>query len=184
MAATDVTTLLKRVASGDTAAEAELLPLVYSELHRIAELRLYGERADHTLQATALGNEAWLRLTTDRHIDWKDRAHFFAIASKRMRFILIDYARRRNAQKRGGAVEVSLDESFAVSDETCPFLLDLDAALDKLTIVDPRAARVVELRYFTGLTEDEIAEIEKVSTRTVKRDWDFARAFLYEQLAG
>jgi RNA polymerase sigma-70 factor, ECF subfamily len=183
MAAVDMTTLLKRVAAGDREAETELLPLVYSELHRIAELRLYGERPDHTLQATALVNEAWLRLTSARAMDWRNRAHFFALASKRMRCILIDYARRRNAIKRGEDTALPLDENFAVSDETCPFLLDLDEALTKLAAARPRAARVVELRYFTGLSEDEIAEVEHVSSRTVKRDWEFARGFLYDQLS-
>ena len=183
MAVADMTALLKRVSSGDKQAESELLPLVYAELHRIAKLRLYAERANHTLQATELVNEAWVRLTADCRVDWKNRAHFFAIASNRMRHILIDYARRRRAQKRGEHTTIPLDESFAISDEICPFLLDLDAALDKLAQVNTRAARVVELRFFTGLTEDEIAEVEKVSTRTIKRDWDFARAFLYEQLS-
>jgi RNA polymerase sigma factor (TIGR02999 family) len=183
MAAADMTALLKRVSSGDKQAESELLPLVYTELHRIAKLRLYAERSNHTLQATELVNEAWVRLTADCRVDWKNRAHFFAIASSRMRHILIDYARRRRAQKRGEHTTIPLDESFAISDEICPFLLDLDVALDKLAHVNTRAARVVELRFFTGLTEDEIAEVEKVSTRTIRRDWDFARAFLYEQLS-
>jgi RNA polymerase sigma-70 factor (ECF subfamily) len=184
MAAADMTELLKRVSSGDKDAEAALLPLVYAELHRIAKRRLYGERPNHTLQATELVNEAWVRMTADCRIDWKNRAHFFAIASNRMRRILIDYARRRRALKRGEHTTIPLDESFAISDETCPFLLDLDVALEKLAQVSSRAARIVELRFFTGLTEDEIAEVEKISTRTVKRDWDFARAFLYEQLSG
>src|SRR5215471_19040064 len=182
MAAADMTTLLKRVTAGDKQAEAELLPLVYSELHRIAQQRLYSERPNHTLQATALVNEAWVRLASDRDIDWKNRAHFFALASKRMRHILIDYARRRNATKRGDPSPMPLDQCFAVSDETCPFLLDLDIALDELAAVRSRAARVVEFRYFTGLTEDEIAEVESVSARTIKRDWEFARAFLYDRL--
>src|SRR5271165_321299 len=129
MAAADMTALLKRVSSGDKQAEGELLPLVYAELHRIAKLRLYGERINHTLQATELVNEAWVRLTVDCQIDWKNRAHFFAIASNRMRRILIDYARRRGAQKRGEHTAIPLDENFAISDETCPFLLDLDVAL-------------------------------------------------------
>ena len=178
-----MTALLKRASGGDKEAEAELLPLVYAELHRIAEARLYGERANHTMQATELVNEAWLRLSSESHIDWKNRAHFFAIASRRMRCILIDYARRRHAQKRGEHTAVPLDENFAISDETCPFLLDLDDALEELAMVNARAARIVELRYFTGLTEDEVAEVEKISSRTVKRDWDFARAFLYERLS-
>jgi RNA polymerase sigma factor (TIGR02999 family) len=178
-----MTALLKRVASGDKTAEAELLPLVYAELHLIAERRLYRERPNHTLQATALVNEAWVQLARATNMTWKDRAHFFALASKRMRCILIDYARRRNALKRGESVTLPLDETFAVSDESCPFLLDLDRALEKLDEVNARAARVVELRYFTGLTEDEIAEVEGVSSRTVKRDWEFARAFLYQQLS-
>lgn len=176
--------MLRRVASGDKDAEAELLPLVYAELHRVAEQRLYGERANHTLQATELVNEVWLRLVRGCQVDWKNRAQFFAIASKRMRCILIDFARRRHAQKRGELTDLALDDVFAISDDACPFLLELDVALEKLVAVHSRAARVVELRYFTGLTEEEIAEVLKISARTVKRDWDFARAFLYEQLGG
>jgi RNA polymerase sigma factor (TIGR02999 family) len=183
MAAADMTELLQRVASGDKVAESELLPLVYAELHRIARLRLRGERPNHTLQPTALVNEAWVRLASERRIEWKNRKHFFALASKRMRCILIDYARRRNAVKRGELTEIPLDENFAVSDETCPFLLDLDIALDKLSEINARAARVVEMRFFTGLSDEEIAEVIAVSSRTVTRDWDFARAFLYDQLS-
>jgi len=183
MSAGQMTLLLKRVSSGDKEAESELLPLVYAELHKIAEQRLYSERSDHTLQATELVNEAWMRLASGGPVDWQNRAHFFAIASKRMRLILIDYARRRHAQKRGPHTSIPLDENFAISDENCPFILALDEALEKLAAINARAARGVELRYFTGLKEKEIAEVEGVTTKTIGRDWDFARAFLYEQLS-
>ena len=171
MAATDLTELLRRVARGDKTAESELLPSVYRELHGIACAYLRGERREHTLQATALVHEAYLRLFAKQDIDWKGRAHFFSLAAQTMRRILVDYARQRSAGKRDGGVHVSLDEELMISAEQCDLVADLDEALVRLGEFGPRAARVVELRFFSGLSEEEIADILEVSVRTVKRDW-------------
>jgi RNA polymerase sigma-70 factor (ECF subfamily) len=182
MAGTDMTELLRRFAQGDKEAEAELLPQVYRELHRIARGCLRGERPDHSLQATALVNEVYLRLSAQQEFNWKDRAHFFAVAARMMRRILVDYARRRRAGKRDGAV-ISLDEGLVISAEQCGLVADLDTALQRLESLHSRQAKVVELRFFSGLNEDEIAEALGVSVRTVKRDWRMARAWLYGELA-
>jgi RNA polymerase sigma-70 factor (ECF subfamily) len=182
MAAADVTELLHRFANGDKEAEADLMPRVYRELHKIARAYLRRERPDHTLQATALVHEAYLRLTSQREIDWKNRAHFFGIAAQMMRRILVDYARQRGAGKRGG-VHISLDEGLMISDDQCALVTDLDEALQRLARLNERQARVVELRFFSGLTEEEIGEVLGLSSRTVKRDWTMARAWLYGELS-
>lgn len=183
MAAADITELLQRVAHGDQQAEADLIPRVYQELHSIALAYLRRERSDHTLQATALVNEAYLRLTGQHEIDWKNRAHFFGIAAQLMRRILVDYARQRQAVKRGGGgVHVSLDEGLLVSNDQCELAADLDEALERLARLDARQAKVVELRFFGGLSEEETAVILGVSSRTVKRDWTMARAWLHGEL--
>src|ERR1039457_3774091 len=181
MAGTDMTELLRRFAQGDKEAEAELLPQVYRELHRIARGCLRGERPDHSLQATALVNEVYLRLSAQQEFNWKDRAHFFAEAARMMRRILVDYTRRRRVGKRDGAV-ISLDEGLVISAAQCGLVADLDTALQRLESLHSRQAKVVELRFFSGLNEDEIAEALGVSVRTVKRDWRMARAWLYGEL--
>ena len=183
MAATDMTALLQRVARGDKAAEADLLPRIYQELHHMARSYLRGERTEHTLQATALVHEVYLRLIANQKVDWQGRAHFFGLASQTMRRILVDYARQRAAGKRNAAGRVSLDEGLLISEDMCDLVSDLDEALDRLAQLNPRQAKVVELRFFSGLKEDEIAEVLSISERTVKRDWRMARAWLYGELS-
>jgi RNA polymerase sigma factor (TIGR02999 family) len=182
MSASEVTELLHRAARGDKTAEADLIPQVYRELHKIAQAYLRRERSEHTLQATALVNEAYLRLIAGGETEWQNRNHFFSVAATVMRRILVDYARQRNAGKRSG-VRVSLDENLLISAEQCDLVSDLDAALTRLAALNARQAKVVELRFFSGLTEEEIADVLQVSARTVKRDWTVARAWLYGELA-
>src|ERR1044071_10443722 len=178
-----VTDLLTRWSDGDDAALAELTPLVYEKLRRLAHRQMDAERPDHTLQTTALVNEAYLRLADQTNPRWQNRAHFFAVASRAMRQILVNYAKSYRAQKRGGgALKVELDEAAIVSPEKSKKIVDLHEALERLAMLDPRKARVVELKYFGGLNHDEIAEVMKVSTVTVRRDWVFAKAWLYSEL--
>src|SRR5262245_36775719 len=170
--------------NGDQAALEKLTPLVYQELHRLAKAYMRGERAGHTLQTTALVNEACLRLIGNDRMDWQNRAHFYAVAAKLMRHILVDFARSRDRLKRGGDWEqVSLDEALAMTADRTAELLDLDEALTALSKLDERQSRVVELRFFGGLTEPEIAEVLQVSARTVNADWSMARAWLLSQLS-
>lgn len=179
----DVSRLLARCSSGDRAAFNELLPLVHDELHRLAAAYMSRERPDHTLQTTALVNEVYLRLVDQRNARWQDRAHFFAVASKVMRQILIDHARGRTRGKRGGgATQISLDEVAVISEERAEDLLALDAALTKLAEKDQRKSDVIELRFFGRLTIEETAEVLKVTTKTVTRDWNMARAWLYHEM--
>jgi RNA polymerase sigma factor (TIGR02999 family) len=179
----DITRLLALVRQGDEVAEGELAPLIYGELRRLAEQRLRRERADHTLQATALVHETYIRLLGREGPGWQDRAHFFAVAARVMRQILIDYARSRGADKRGGAaVRVPMDENLASAQPTWENLLALDQALDALADCDKRQARVVELRFFGGLDIAQTAEVLGVSERTVKRDWEFAQSWLYNKM--
>ena len=179
----EITVLLQRISSGDKGAEEELLPKVYRELKRLASACLRRERQGHTLQATALVNEAYLRLSDQKDVAWTGRTHFFAIAARIMRRILADYARQRNAGKRGGGrPHLSLDEELHVTDSQCALIEGLDEALQRLAQLDSRQAQVVEMRFFGGLTEEEIAEVLGVSSRTVKRDWMMARAWLYGEL--
>src|ERR1043166_6824649 len=167
-----VTELLGRWSQGDDAALAELTPLVYEELRRLAHHHMGGQRPDHTLQTTALVNEVYLRLADQTNSRWQNRAHFFAVAAKAMRQILVNYAKSYRAQKRGGgAIKVELDEAAIVSPEKSKEIVDLHEALERLDALDARKARVVELKYFGGLNHDEIAEVMKVSTMTVRRDW-------------
>lgn len=163
----------------------QLLPLVYEELRRQAARYLRKERLDHTLQTTALINEAYLKLIDQRKVSWQNRQHFFAIAAQAMRRILVDYARERHREKRGGAAEnlpIEAAEFVAVSEKSVD-LVALDEALNRLAKLDERQARVVELRYFSGLSIDETAEILNVSNVTVRRDWNLAKAWLHQQLS-
>ena len=178
-----VTELLARWSQGDDAALAELTPLVYQELRRIAHHHMGGQRPDHTLQTTALINEVYLRLADQTNPRWQNRAHFFAVAARAMRQILVSYARNQQAQKRGrGAVKIELDEAALISPEESKEVVDLHEALERLATLDSRKAQVVELKYFGGLTYDEIAEVLKVSRVTVRRDWEFAKVWLYSEL--
>jgi RNA polymerase sigma-70 factor (ECF subfamily) len=178
-----VTDLLTRLSHGDGAALAQLTPLVYEELRRLAHRAMGGQRPDHTLQTTALVNEAYLRLADQTNPRWQNRAHFFAVAARAMRQILVSYARSQQAEKRGaGALKVELDEAALVSPEESREIVDLHEALERLATLDARKAQVVELKYFGGLNYDEVAEVLNVSRITVRRDWDFARAWLYAEL--
>jgi RNA polymerase sigma-70 factor, ECF subfamily len=180
----EVTQLLIELKNGDRVAEQKLIPLVYNELRRLAARQLRGEKAAQSLQPTALVHEAYIRLTGIRDIDWQGRTHFFAVAARLMRRILVDRARAHDACKRGGLKEfVTFDEGLqAAALQRSDQLMELDEALDRLEQLDPRQARVVELRFFAGLTEDETAEILGISSRTVKREWRTARAWLYSQV--
>lgn len=180
----EITVLLAAIKGGDANAEGRLIDLVYDDLHALARRYMSRERPDHTLQPTALVNETYLRLISDSAIDWKGRAHFFAIAAIVMRRILVDYARQRAAGKRiGGRQKVDLDAFMAAASPRVEQLLILDQALTRLAEWGPRQARLVEMMYFGGLTEEEAAEALQVSVRTVKRDWSAARAWLQSQLS-
>jgi len=176
-----LTELLQEWQHGDKEALDKLTPLVYDELRRIAHRYVRRERDGHTLETTALVNEAYLRLVGQQKIEWQNRAHFFGVMAQVMRHILIDHARRRHYAKRGGeAVHVSLDEANVMSLERAAELVALDEALDELARLDPRKSRVVELRYFGGLSLEETAEVLEVSIMTVRRDWRAAKAWLYK----
>ncbi len=173
----DITQLLSHWRTSSADVSEQLMPLVFEDLRRIAQRQFRGERPDHTLQPTAVVHEAWLKLL-DQHVDWKDRAHFFAIAAQAMRRILVDHARRKQAQKRA-APELLAEPSI---DGPRVDLLALDVALEQLAALDPAQARVVELKYFAGLTNEEAAEALHVSVATVKRSWQAARAYLFRAL--
>jgi RNA polymerase sigma-70 factor, ECF subfamily len=178
-----VTRLLLAWGSGDEAALSELMPIVYDELRRLANAYMARERVGHTLQATALVNEAFVRLVDVRRVQWQNRAHFMAMSARLMRRILVDFARSRGYQKRGaGAQKVSLDEALMVRDVD-PSLVAVDEALDALAAIDERKAKIVELRFFGGLSVDETAEALKISAATVMRDWKFAKAWLLHELS-
>src|SRR5437870_12666022 len=178
-----VTQLLAEWSHGDNAALVELTPLVYEELRRLAHHFMEGQRPDHTLQTTALVNEAYMRLADQTKPSWQNRAHFFAVAARAMRQILVNYARSNRAQKRGGgALKVELDEVAIISPEESKEIVDLHEALERLAALDSRKAQVVELKYFGGLNYDEMAEVLKISPVTVRRDWEFARLWLYTEL--
>src|SRR2546425_4766037 len=168
----EITGLLQAWSEGDQTALEKLIPLVYAELHRLAKRYMGRERVGHTLQTSALVNEAYLRLADARGVRWHNRAHFFAVSAGIMRRILVDFARaRRNLKRGGGAQRVSLDEALMVSPECGGDLIALDEALTRLAVLNARQSQVVELRYFGGLNEDEVAEALRVSTRTVRHDW-------------
>jgi len=178
-----VTQLLLDWSNGKQAALDELMPLVDRELHRLAHHYMRHEKAGHTLQTTALVNEAYLKLIDQRQVHWKNRAHFFALSAQLMRRILVDHARKRKYAKRGGdAHRITFDEVMAVSRERRSDLIALDDALEKLANIDPRKGKVVELRFFGGLSVEETAEALGVSPLTVKRDWKMAKAWLYNSL--
>jgi RNA polymerase sigma-70 factor (ECF subfamily) len=179
----EVTLLLARVSEGDQDAVSRLMPLVYNELRHIAARRMAGERPDHTLQATALVHEAYVRLIKQPKVHWKNRAHFFGVAAQLMRQILVDHARRVLRVKRGGMqLHVSLDQAAVFSEEKSAELLAVDEALAKLQRRDARQSQIVELKYFGGLTTEEAAEALRTSPRTVEREWKFAKSWLYMQL--
>lgn len=176
-ARSDATRLLLRWNQGDQRAVDELLPLVYDELRKLARGYLNRERPGHTLQSTALVHEAYLRLV-DQNTDWQSRAHFFGVAAQIMRRILVDHARARGAAKRGEGLKVTLDEGMAVAEQRSVDVLELDRALDGLYAIDAQQGKVVELRYFAGLSIEETAEVLSISPATVKRDWTVAKAWL------
>lgn len=178
-----VTDLLVKFSSGRPEAMDELLPLIYDELKRIAANYLRRERLDHTLQPTALVNEAYMKMVDITQISWQNKAHFIGVAANQMRRILVDHARQHNAQKRGGEFHIlTLNEEIDKADEQSADLIALDEALTELAKMDPIKARIVELRYFGGLTSDETAEVLGVSTITVKRHWKMTKAWLFGQL--
>jgi RNA polymerase sigma factor (TIGR02999 family) len=179
----DVTRLLESWSGGDKAALGELLPIVYRELRGLAASYIRRERPDHTLQPTALVHEAYLRLVDQSQVRSPTRAHFFAVAANLMRQILVNHAERHKAAKRGGGNKVSLEDGAAAVAPRGVDVIALDQALNKLTLLDPRQGRIVELRFFGGLTEDEIAKVLGVSPITVKRDWRIARALLHRELS-
>jgi RNA polymerase sigma factor (TIGR02999 family) len=180
----DVTAILRAWSDGDQRALDRLTPIIYDELRRLARRYMRQERPDHSLQTTALVNEAYMRLVDYKRMQWQDRAHFFAVSAQLMRRILVDHARRHNL-KRGGAVpHVSLDDAVSVSSEAPDDLVALDDALTALGQLDPRKARVVEMRFFGGLSVEETAAVLNVSPVTVMRDWSSARAWLYRELTG
>jgi len=178
-----ITGLLLAWRAGDTAASDRLFPLVYDELRRIAHLHLGGESPGHTLDTTALVHEAYLRLVDQRRVEWADRNHFFSVAAQAMRRILVDYARQYRAVKRGSAPErVSLTDAMLVVEERADTLVALDEALSELAALDQRLSRVVECRFFGGLTEEETAAVVGVTERTVRRDWAKAKGWLHQAL--
>ena len=180
----EVTHLLHEMKRGQKDAEERLIPLVYAELRRMAGAYLHRESPAHSLQPTALVHEAYLRLNDIKEIDWQSRSHFFAVAATIMRRILVDHARASHARKRGdGWDAVSLNEAILPSAEKAPEILALDEALDRLARLDPRQAKIVELRFFAGMNEEEIGEALGISSRTVKRDWRVAKAWLFKELS-
>jgi RNA polymerase sigma factor (TIGR02999 family) len=182
--AKEVTSLLAQLRSGNQEVASQLVSLVYPQLRKLARRYMKRERQDHTLQATALVHEAYVRMFGSEPIAWQDRAHFFAVAAQQMRRILVDHARQLGAEKRGGSqIRVSLTDVNGLPEKRDENLIALDDALTGLEALDARACRVVELRFFGGLTEKEAAEVLGVSVSTVRRDWEFARAWLFEQLS-
>ncbi len=179
----DITQLLLAWRAGEQGALDDLMPLVLNELRRIARNFMRRQSPDHTLQTTALVNEAFLRLVDSNRVNWQDRNHFFAMSARLMRRILVDFARKKNSLKRGGdKVLVTLDDRAEIAIEKQTDLVALDEALSRLAAMSPRQSQIVELRYFAGLTEEQIAETLEISARTVRRDWNMARAWLFREL--
>jgi len=180
----EVTQLLVAWSNGDLAARDQLMPIVYQELHRLAHHYMRRESPGHTLQTSALVNEAFLRLVDQRDVRWRNRAHFFGLAAQMMRRILVDYARNRHYAKRGGGIpEMSLDEALIVSDERNAEVVALDESMEALAQIDPRKSQIVELRFFGGLSIEETAEVLAVSPGTVMRDWTLAKAWLRREMS-
>jgi len=180
----EVSTLLRAWSGGDPRALARLTPIVYDELHRLARRYMRREKPGHSLQTTALVNEAYTRLVDYKRMQWQDRAHFFAVSAQLMRRILVEHARRHNLKRGGGVQHVSLDEATIVGGDGDTDLVALDDAMNALARLDPRKVQVVEMRFFGGLSVEETAEVLKVSPVTVKRDWRSARTWLYRELTG
>jgi RNA polymerase sigma factor (TIGR02999 family) len=181
----DVTELLRRWSGGDVAARESLVPLVYDELRRLARYYLASQRSGHTLQSTAVVHEAYLRLAGRDNVHWENRSHFFAVAAQLMRRILVDHARKRNAAKRGGVhLTLSVDEAVEPSSQRELDLVALDDALKALAELDERQSRIVELRFFGGLSIEDTSRLLEISPATVKREWSTARAWLYGEIAG
>ena len=181
----EVTELLRRWSGGDVAARESLVPLVYDELRRLARYYLASQRSDHTLQSTAIVHEAYLRLAGRDKVHWENRRHFFAVAAQLMRRILVDHARKRNAAKRGGAqLTLLVDEAIEPSSQRELDLVALDDALKVLAELDERQSRIVELRFFGGLSIEDTSRLLEISPATVKREWSTARAWLYEEISG
>ena len=180
----DISQLLHAWSEGDQSALKQLTPIVYRELHRLARRYMKGERPDHSLQATALVNEAYLRLTDYRRMHWQDRAHFFAVSAQLMRRILVEHARRRNLKRGAAAQFVALDEAAEVCGGTATDFVALDDAMNALARIDPRKVQVVEMRFFGGLSVEETAKVLNVSPITVMRDWNTAKIWLYRELTG
>jgi RNA polymerase sigma factor (TIGR02999 family) len=180
----EVTRLLRELKRGNKEAEGCLIPLVYKELRRIASIHLRHESPDHSLQPTALVHEAYLRLIEIKEVDWQSRSHFLAVSATVMRRILVDHARASHARKRGNGWDaVSLNEAVLPSPDRAPEILALDEALDKLAALDARQSKIVELRFFAGMSEDEAGHVLGISARTVKRDWRIAKAWLFKELS-
>jgi len=180
----EVSGLLQAWRQGDGEALKKLTPIVYAELHRLARHYMRGERSGHSLQTTALVNEAYIRLTDYKRMRWENRAHFFAVSAQLMRRILVDHARRRNLKRGGGVQHVLLEDTAVIGGERDEDLVALDDALHALARIDSRKAQVVELRFFGGLSVEEAAEVLRVSAVTVMRDWSTARAWLYREMGG
>lgn len=181
----NVTEILEAMSSGDASAPEKLLPVVYDELRRLAHGYMQNERSGHTLQATALVHEAYIQLVDWKNVSWQNRAHFFAAAAQMMRKILVDHARERNALKRGGGVRtIALDEAVSFPNRSEIDLVSLDDAVTELEGFDPQQAKIVELRFFGGLTIEETAHALNISDSTVKRDWQIAKAWLFNRLTG
>jgi len=183
-AASEVSMLLRDWSDGDQGALEKLTPIVYKELHRLARRYMRGEQPGHSLQTTALVNEAYIRLVDYDRMRWQNRAHFFAVSAQLMRRILVDHARRHNLKRGGGVPHISLEESALIGGERDSNLLALDNAMNALARLDPRKVQVVEMRFFGGLSVEETAEVLKVSAITVKREWRAAKAWLYRELTG
>ena len=177
----DVTRLLRQLRSGDQDAAGKLISAVYSELRQVAARAMRHERPGHTLQPTALVHEAFLKLTGSAGVEWRDRAHFFGVAARLMREILVDYARQKGAAKRGG-IRITLDDSLLIAEDRLADALAIDEAVKHLEALDPRQGQIVELRFFGGLSVEEVAEVLKISTPTVKREWQSAKAWLHREL--
>lgn len=181
----EITVLLGQVREGSTGAGDQLIPLIYAELRRIAGAQLRHERPGHTLQATAVVHEAYIRMLGEQEVPWQNRAHFFAISARTMRRVLLDYARQRRAEKRGGqgARRVDLDAELLMGDDHLEDVIAIDEVLGRLTELDPQQGQIVEMRFFAGLNVDETAEVLGISARTVKREWRSAKAWLDRELS-